>query len=62
VYYHNCGEYVTGQVALWCRRARAEVPFSVASDRDRIQPLPDCRCARKSLSVRLRLADAVIAN
>ncbi len=35
VYYHNCGEYVTGQVALWCRMHRKPFVYSVASD-------PDC--------------------
>lgn len=32
LYYHNCAEYVTGQVALWCRQHRRQFIYSVASD------------------------------
>lgn len=34
VYYHNTSEYVTGQVAAWCRRAGRTFVFSVANDWD----------------------------
>lgn len=32
LYYHNCAEYVTGQVALWCRLHGRRFIYSVASD------------------------------
>lgn len=32
LYYHNCAEYVTGQVALWCRLHGRRFVYSVASD------------------------------
>ena len=38
VYYQNCGEYVTGQVATWCRRHGRRFVYSIASD-------PDCDAA-----------------
>ncbi|MDD5414837.1 MAG: glycosyltransferase, partial [Smithellaceae bacterium] len=28
LYYHNCAEYVTGQVALWCRRNGRKFVYS----------------------------------
>ena len=31
VYYQNCGEYVTGQVAMWCRRHGRKLVYSVAN-------------------------------
>lgn len=34
VYYHNTSEYVTGQVAVWCRRRGRKFVFSVANDWD----------------------------
>lgn len=34
VYYHNTSEYVTGQVAFWCRRFGRKFVFSVANDWD----------------------------
>jgi glycosyltransferase involved in cell wall biosynthesis len=32
VYYQNCGGCVTGQMALWCRRNRKPMLYSLASD------------------------------
>lgn len=32
IYYHNSAEYVTGQVAAWCRRHGKKFVYSVASD------------------------------
>ena len=34
VYYHNCGECVTGQIALWCQKHRKPFVFSSASEGD----------------------------
>jgi len=38
IYYHNCAEYVTGQVALWCRMHHRKFVYSIAND-------PDCDCS-----------------
>ena len=48
LYYHNCGEYVTGQIALWCRRHGRRFVFSVASD-------PECDPALPVMDQRERL-------
>ncbi len=32
LYYYNCGDLGLGQIALWCRRYRRTVVYSVASD------------------------------
>lgn len=40
VYYQNCGEVVTGQVALWCRRNGRRFVYSVAADADCHVALP----------------------
>ena len=45
LYYQNCAEYVTGQVALWCRRRGRKFVFSVASD-------PECDPRLPSLATR----------
>ena len=37
IYYQNCAEYVTGQVALWCRKHNRKFIYSIASE-------PDCDC------------------
>jgi len=64
VYYHNCGEYVTGQVALWCRRHGRKFVYSVANDTDCDTRLPEMRTLRERLLYRygLRQADAVISQ
>jgi glycosyltransferase involved in cell wall biosynthesis len=46
VYYHNCGEYFTGQIALWCRLHGRKFVYSAASDADcdaRLPLLPKLR-------------------
>ena len=48
LYYHNCGEYVTGQIAMWCRRHGRRFVFSVASD-------PECDAALPVMQQRERL-------
>jgi glycosyltransferase involved in cell wall biosynthesis len=64
VYYQNCGEYVTGQVALWCRARGRKFVFSVASDPDCDSRLPAMRSARERVLYRfgLRHADQVIVQ
>jgi glycosyltransferase involved in cell wall biosynthesis len=64
VYYQNCGEYVTGQVALWCRRHGWKSVYSVASDPDCDIRLPEMRKTRDRVLYRYGLlhADAVIVQ
>jgi glycosyltransferase involved in cell wall biosynthesis len=49
VYYQNCSEYVTGQVALWARRKRRKFVFSVANDLECDPGLPDLPTRREKL-------------
>ena len=64
VYYHNCGEYVTGQVAMWCRRHGRSFVYSVASDPDCDVRLPEMRSLRERVLYRygLKHADRVIVQ
>ena len=64
VYYHNCGECVTGQMALWCRQNRRPFVFSLASNADCDPRLPELKSGRERLLYRigLRRADKVIAQ
>ncbi len=48
VYYQNCGEAVTGQVALWCRLHGRRFVYSVAAD-------PDCDAALPLMTLRERI-------
>lgn len=41
VVYHNCAEYVTGQVYSWCRRRGRRFVYSIASDMDVDARLPE---------------------
>lgn len=63
LYYHNCGEYVTGQIALWCRRHGRGFVFSVASDPECDPALP-VMLQRERLLYRygLRRADRIITQ
>ena len=58
IYYQNCAEYVTGQVALWCRRRGRPFIFSAASDRDCIGTLPELRTVRERVLYRYGLRQA----
>jgi glycosyltransferase involved in cell wall biosynthesis len=64
VYYHNCGECVTGQIALWCRRNRRAFVFSAASNADCDPRLPELKSRRERTLYRwgLRHADRVITQ
>jgi glycosyltransferase involved in cell wall biosynthesis len=64
VYYHNCGEYVTGQVALWCRRNGRGFVYSVASNPDCDARLPEMHTRRERVLYRygLKHADEVIVQ
>jgi len=64
VYYQNCGEYVSGQVALWCRRHRRKFVYSVASNPDCDARLPEMHKLRERILYRygLKAADKVIVQ
>ncbi len=64
VYYQNCAEYVTGQVALWCRRNHRGFVYSVASDPDCDPKLPKQTKRRERVLYRygLRHADRIIVQ
>lgn len=64
LYYQNCAEYVTGQVALWCRRKRRHFVYAVASDPDCHPALPKLRTLREKVLYRygLRHADRVVVQ
>jgi glycosyltransferase involved in cell wall biosynthesis/ubiquinone/menaquinone biosynthesis C-methylase UbiE len=34
IYYHNCIEYLTGQIALWCKKRHKTFIYATASDTD----------------------------
>jgi glycosyltransferase involved in cell wall biosynthesis len=64
VYYHNCGECVTGQMALWCRRNGRAFVFSAASEADCDPRFPELSSRRERwLYLQgLRQADRVIVQ
>lgn len=64
LYYQNCGEYVTGQVALWCRTRGRKFVFSVASDPECDPALPAMRSWRERILYKygLQHADQVIVQ
>lgn len=64
LYYQNCAEYVTGQVALWARRHGRPFIYSVASDPDCDTILPNMRSLREKLLYKygLRHADRIIVQ
>lgn len=64
IYYQNCGEYVTGQVALWCRKNGRKFIYSVASDTDCYSDLPVMKSIRERLlyKIGLKYADEIIVQ
>ena len=64
LYYHNCAEYVTGQVALWCRARKKKFIFSVPSDTDCDPNLPTLKKIRERILYKygLRKADKIIVQ
>jgi len=64
VVYQNTAEYVTGQVAFWARRRGRRFVYSVASDMDCDERLPELRTLRERLLYRygLRRADRVVVQ
>ena len=64
LYYQNCAEYVTGQVALWCKAKGRRFVYSVASDPDCEPSLPKMETLRERVLYRYGLlrADRVIVQ
>ncbi len=64
VYYQNCGEYVTGQVALWCRLRGRKFVYSAASNADCDARLPFLPKVRERALYRfgIRHADRIIVQ
>lgn len=64
VYYQNCGDYVTGQVALWCRSNNRPFVYAVASEPDCDPRLPKLPSVRERILYRYGLthADRVIVQ
>ena len=64
IYYQNCAEYVTGQVAMWCHQNARLFVYSVASDADCDYSLPNLQHwrARSLFRYGLKNADLVITQ
>ena len=64
LYYHNCAEYVTGQVALWCSSHGRRFIYSVASDADCERVSPDTRkfYVRQFYRYGIKRADRIIVQ
>lgn len=64
LYYHNCAEYVTGQIALWCRYRGRKFVYSSASDLDCTPGLPDIKKWRVRVLYRYGLlhADRIVVQ
>ena len=64
VYYQNCGEYVTGQVAMWCKANNKKFLYSLASDADADVTLPVMKKWRERVLYRYGLnnADQILAQ
>jgi glycosyltransferase involved in cell wall biosynthesis len=63
IYYQNCGEYVTGQVGLWCRWHGRRFVYSVACDADCDPRLPEMTLRERVLyRCGVRRADRVIVQ
>lgn len=64
IYYHNCAEYITGQVALWARSHSRKFVYSIASDPECDPRLTILNSYRERILYRYGLtrADAVVSQ
>lgn len=64
VYYQNCAEYVTGQIAIWCKLKGLPFIYSVASDPDCDPALPKLGKLRERILYRygIKKADRIIVQ
>lgn len=58
VYYQNCGEYITGQIAMWCKLNDKQFLYSLASDADADPALPVMTKLRERVLYRYGLRNA----
>jgi len=58
IYYHNCAEYVTGQIALWAKINNKPFIYTVASDADCEIDLPNLKSKREEHLFRYGLTSA----
>lgn len=58
VYYHNSAEYVTGQIAIWCRMHARKFVYASASNADCDRQLPFLTTSRERILYRLGLRHA----
>ncbi len=64
LYYHNVAEYVTGQIALWCKKNKRRFIYSVASDADCELKSPELKKIRDRILFKygLRNAERIIVQ
>ena len=64
VYYQNCGEYITGQVAMWCKANNKKFLYSLANDADADPTFPIMHTFRDRCFYKYGLlnADEIIAQ
>lgn len=64
IYYQNCGECVTGQAALWCKKNKKKFVYSVANDVDVQKNLPEMKKLRDRILYRygIKNADKIIVQ
>ena len=64
LYYHNCAEYVTGQIALWCKANNRYFIYSVACDTECELISPDTKKLHDRIFYRhgIRNADRIIVQ
>ena len=64
LYYHNCAEYVTGQIALWCKANNRYFIYSVARDTECELISPDTKKLHDRIFYRhgIRNADRIIVQ
>jgi len=58
VYYQNCGECVTGQVAIWCRKNKRGFIFNAANETDCDVSLPELKYWKDRVLYRMGLHNA----
>ncbi len=58
IYYHNCAEYMTGQIALWAKYNNRVMIYSVASDADCQANLPNMRFLREKVLFKLGIKNS----
>jgi glycosyltransferase involved in cell wall biosynthesis len=58
VYYQNCGEYITGQVAMWCKQHGKKFLYSLANDSDADPKFPVMKTYRERILYRYGLLNA----